>query len=212
MIGSRIPKQRNIDQLFNNTECDQTNDGADYVEGKVNNGGSLCIFGCTHGGKNRGYAGTNVLTHDDGNCRAKGDLSGRGQRLQNTDRCRGGLNDSRENSTGKYTEDGVGEGNEQLLESGNILESLDGARHGLHTEHQRSKAQKNHAGIFFLAALAEHKVNNTDQGKNGGERGRLKQLYPQNVAVKASKAEDPGSYGGTDVGTHDDVDCLAKCH
>ena len=69
--------------------------------------GALTVFIRAYRGYECGYTGTDVLTHNYRNCRSVGDSSRGGKRLKNTDRCRGGLDDSGKDKTCKNTKNGV---------------------------------------------------------------------------------------------------------
>ena len=68
-----------------------------------------------------------------------------------------------------YTEDGILEGDEKIRKGGDILKTGDGAAHRLHAEHERGKAEQDHAGVLFLVILAEHVVDDADERKDGSE-------------------------------------------
>ena len=120
-VGSALFQDGKVKQCSADHINDQADHGADDVEHQVNNCGTLCILGSTHGGQHCSHTGTDVLSHDDGNCSSQGDGAGGGQGLQDTDGCGGGLDDGGQDRTGHDTQDGVLEHDEQLLELGNIL-------------------------------------------------------------------------------------------
>ena len=205
LVQNRRRKER-----AHRAEQDQADDCADHVEGKVDQCGALRIFIRADGGEQRRDARADVLAHDDGDGRAIADGSRDGQRLQNADGSRAGLDDAGQHRAGQHAEDGICKCKEQLRELRHILQPGDRAGHRLHAEHQRGEAQQDHAGVFFLAALAEHVQNNADQGQNWRERRRLQQLHPHGVALDSAEAEQPCRDRRADVGAHDDVDRLPQ--
>ena len=102
--------------------------------------------------------------------------------------------------------------NEQdIAELGNVLKTRNGVGHDGHAVHEGGEAQQDHACVLLLAALGKQEQGDTDKGKNGGKGGGLEHL--QNAAAfDTGKAEYPCGDGGTDVGTHDDVDGLLEGH
>ena len=163
-------------------------------------------------GEQSGNTGTDVLTHDDRDRSAVGNLTGNRQSLQNTDGSGGGLDNTGQNSTGQHTQDGILEQQEQVGECGNISQTGNCVGHGIHTEHQSSKAQQDRTGILLLVALEEHVEDDTDKCKNGSKGSGIEQFYENIAAFNTAKAQDPRSNSGTDVGAHDNIDRLSKGH
>ena len=197
-------------QGLDDAENSQPYHCADDIKAQVHQSGPTGVFGGANGGEDGGDAGADVLAHDDGDGGAVGDLAGAGQRLQDTDGGRTGLNDGGQNRAGQAAQDGILEGDKQLLECGNILKAGDGAGHGFHAEHQRGKTQQDQTGVFLLAVLEEHVVDDANQRQDRGKGGGLQQLDEDVAAFDAAEAEDPGGDGGADVSAHDDVDGLTQ--
>ena len=170
--GCFIEQYRRKDRL-RNRKCDQTECRTDDVEGQVNESRSSCVLGRTDRGQQRGDTGTDVLSHDDRNCRTEGNRTGRRKCLQNTDRRGAGLDDRGQDRTDDDTENGILEHDEHFLECRNVFQSGNRIGHCFHTEHQRCKAEQNDTDILFLVALGEHDKNDADQRKNGCKGGRL---------------------------------------
>ena len=89
--------------------------------------------------------------------------------LENTDRGGAGLDNRRQQSAGKHTENGIFEHYKETLESGHIRKALYRSGHGFHAKHQGSKAQKDGPSVFFSAALGKHNVNYAYKGQNRGK-------------------------------------------
>ena len=185
---------------------------ADDVEGQMHHRRPAGVAVGTDGGKQGRNAGAYILTHDDGDSRAKGDLPCRRHGLQDTHGGRGGLDDGREHRACQYAQNGIGEHQQQLPEALHILQPRHGGTHGIHAEHQCGKAQKDQACILLLAALAHHIQRYTDQGQNRREGCRLEELHEKAVALDARKAQDPCRYSGAYVGTHNNINSLTQCH
>jgi len=168
-------------------------------------------LGARGGGGGRG-AGADVLAHDDGDGGAEGDLAGGGERLQDADGGGGRLDDAGQHGAREHAQDGVGEHEQDVGELRDVLESGDGARHGVHAEHQGGEAQQDHAGVLLLAGPAHHVQDDADERQDRSEGGRLEQLHPDVGAGDAREAEDPGRDGRADVRAHDDVDRLMERH
>ena len=166
----------------------------------------------SHRREHGGDAGADVLAHDDGDGGAVADLTGFGQSLKDTYRGGAGLDQGGEDRSGQQAQEGVLEGDEKLLEGGDLPQAGHRAGHGLHAEHQRGKPQKDGTRIPPLVILFGHIEDNADKGQHRGEGGGFQQFYPDVAAADARKAEDPGGDGGAHVGPHDDIDGLAQRH
>ena len=106
----------------------------------MNHGGAAGILVGTHRGDQRGNAGADVLTHDNGNGTAVGDHAGGAQRLQNTHAGAGALDDGRYAQTQKETfERAVGQLAQDLLQlaAGLLFQRL---AHDVHTEQEQGQA------------------------------------------------------------------------
>ena len=209
--GSCTQQHRIKDPLHYIIQC-QAQNRTDHVEAQVDQRGALGVFAGTHGRNKRRDTGTDILTHDDGNGAAEGDLTGHGQGLQHTHRSRGRLNGSRQQCAGQHAQHRVGEHHKQLTEGRHVGQSLQGAGHDIHTQHQSGKAQQDVAGLLALFILAQHHVTHADQAQNGGERGGFEHLHQQIIAADTGQGQQPCRHRGTDVGTHDHVDGLTQGH
>ena len=208
-IGAHIQQGR-LENGTDDGEYSQPDNGTNDIEGQVHKSRPSGVFGSADGGKHGSDAGADVLTHDNGDGSAIADRTGDGQRLQDTYGSGAGLDDGGEYRTGQRAENRILEHEEQLLELGNILKTGNGIGHSVHAEHQRGKAQKDHAGVFLFAVFQENVEDHTDQRQHGGEGGRLQKLNKQAVAVDGAKAQDPCGDGGTNIGTHDHIDGLSQ--
>ena len=185
---------------------------ADDIEEKVHNGGALGVLVRADRGDHGRDGGADVLPHDDGDGRGVAHRAGDGKRLQNTDGRRARLDDGGEDRAGEHAEDGILEGNEKIRKGGDILKTGDGAAHRFHAEHERCKAEQDHAGVLFLAAAAEHIVDDADERKDGREGAWLQKLHPEVARVDAAEAQKPCRDRRADVRAHDDVDRLTQRH
>ena len=211
MIDLHLHKGK-ADDRVQRIEKDHRANRADDVKAKVNHRNALCVLIRADGGNKRRHAGTDILTENDRECRAEGNLSRRGKRLQNTDGSRGALNDRRQKRARKNAENGVAEKKQKLLEFGNFRERLHGGSHVIHTEDQHGKAEKDQTDVLLLGILQEKIEDDTDQRKDRRERRRLQHGDEKAVAAETRKAEDPRRNGRTDVRTHNDRDNVRKRH
>ena len=206
-----IQKHRRENRLHNAEHC-QPDRRSDDIEGKMNQRRPLGVLVRSDRGDQRRNASADILSHDDRNCRAVGNRSGGSQRLQNTDGRRTGLDDCGQNRADRHAEKRVGEQQEEFAESGNILQPRHRARHGLHAEHQRCKAEQDHARVLLLVLLAEHIQHNARKREDRSKRGRFQQLNPNAAAVNARKAQNPRRNGRSDVRAHNHIDGLPQAH
>ena len=178
----------------------------------MHHGGPLGVFAGAHGGQQRRNSGADILAHDNGDGGGIADLSGQGQRLQNTYGSGAGLDNTRQHRAHQHAQNGVLEHDEQFGKAGDILQARHRAAHGVHAEHQRGEAQQDHAGVLLFGVLAEHIEDDTDQRQHRSKGGGLQQLDPHVAAVDACQTQQPRGDGGAHVGAHDDVDGLPQRH
>ena len=192
-------------------KADKEDGHTDDVEVQMDHGSTACILVGTHRGDQRGNAGADVLTHDNGNGTAVGDHAGGAQRLQNTHAGAGALDDAGNKGTHQNAQKGVGKAGEQAGEPCLVLQGQDGVRHGGHASHQHGKADEDGAHAFFLLTLT-HIQQNADKCKHRAERSGLEHLDDEAVALQAGQAQDPAGDRGAHVAAHDDADGLVQFH
>ena len=167
--GGGFIQQRGRKSCAHNAEDRQQHDNADDIEEKVNDRGAAGVFVRADGRQHGRDGRADVLAHDDGNGRSIAHRTRDGERLQNTDGRGARLDDGREQRAGEHAEEGILKGNKEIRERGDVLEARDRAAHRLHAEHERGKAEQDHAGVLFLVILAEHIVDDADERKDGSE-------------------------------------------
>ena len=113
----------------------QTQSGADEVEGDVDDGHPLGIAADADRGDQSRNAGADVLAHDDGDSDAVGDGAGHGQCLQNANGGGGGLDDAGEGGAYQHTQEGIGEGSHEVGEARHICQRRHRTAHQLHAVH-----------------------------------------------------------------------------
>ena len=86
--GRGLVKERGREDLRDQSKDAQPDHRSQYVEGQVNERRALGVLVRAEGGKDRGNAGSDVLSHDNGDRCTVGHPSRDGQSLQNTDRGR----------------------------------------------------------------------------------------------------------------------------
>ena len=149
-VGCRLGQDHGLENGRHDTEHREPDDRTYDVKGKVDNSGALGVLVGAEGREERGHAGTDVLSHDDGNGGSIGHRPRGGQSLQDTHRGRAGLDDTRHHGADDHTQNRIGEGEEEVLEFGNIGQTLDGVAHGIHTEHQGGKAQEDGTHVLLF--------------------------------------------------------------
>ena len=208
----RTAHKRHINEGFCRAEERKADRGTDHIEAQMHQCSTTGIAAGTHRGDHGGDTGTDVLTHDDGDGSSEGDAAGAGERLQNTDGSRGGLDDGGQQSTCQHTQNGVRKEGQNISERRHFLQTGNCIGHGVHTVHQCGEAEEDHTHILLAAALAEHTHGSADQRQNRSKRGRLEQLHEDAVTLDTGQAQDPRSRSGTDVRAHDHVDRLLEGH
>ena len=168
--GGGFVQQRGRKGRAHDAEDRQQHDNADDIEEQVDDRGAAGILVCADRRQHGCDGRADVLTHDDGDGRGVAHRARDGERLQNTDGRRARLNDGGEQRAGEHAEDGILKSDKEICERGDVLEACDRAAHRLHAEHERGKAEQDHAGVLFLVVLAEHVVDDANQRKDRGER------------------------------------------
>ena len=191
---------------------DQAENTADGVQRNVQKCHASGLGGGTDGGDQCGDTGTDVLTHDDGKCHAKGDAARQRQRLQNTHRSGRTLDQAGEQCTDEHAHHGIVEVNEQLSKLRHIGQRADGIAHHIHTEHQNGKTHENGAQRLLFVALGQHDEADADKGQNGREVDGLEHLHPEAGAFDTGQRSQPGRQCGADVGAEYHVNRLGKGH
>ena len=208
----RIVQQYRGKDGLDDAEHRQQHRHADHIEHQMHHGRPLGVFVGADAGDQRRDAGTDVLAHDNGHRGGVADLAGRGQRLQNTHRGGGRLDDRRQHRAHQHAQQRVCKGQKQLCKPRHVLQPRHRGAHGVHAEHQRGKAKQNGASLLFPAILAEHIENDADQRQHRRKGGGLQQLQPHAAAVDPRQAQQPGRHRGAHVGAHDNIDSLPQGH
>ena len=200
-----------------NVVATEHNDNRNNVKVQVHQCRTLTVLGRTHGGQHCGDTSTDILTHDDRDGDTVRDRARRGQRLQNTDGCRGGLHDRGQHGTCKNAKEGIFKHDQQLAELGNLLEHGNRIRHDIHTRHQHAKAQKNKADLLISVFLCKHTEHNADQGKDRHPEIRLEILQPchnplSTCNLHAGHRGQPCGHGSAHISAENHTDSLCKRH
>ena len=203
-------QQRDFKNSLHHAEHREPHGGANDIEGQMYQRRPFGVLGGAHGGNQRSDAGADVLSHDDGNGRAIGDLSGAGQCLQNTDRGGAGLNDGSQNGTRQHSQHRILEHDKHLPEFRNVFQPGYRAGHGLHSEHQRGKTKQNRSGVLLFAVFRKQVADHAYQRKNRRERRGLEQADKYISAFNAAQTQNPRRDCGAHIGAHDHIDGLAQ--
>ena len=99
-----------IDRIEHSKEQDRS----DNIKIQMNQSRTFCIAGSTDTGDHGGNTGTDILSHDNGNCCAKAYRSSHAQCLQNTYGCGRRLDHRCENESCQHTEYGILELDQQI--------------------------------------------------------------------------------------------------
>ena len=98
------------------------------------------IFARSNTRHHRGHTSANVLSKNNRHRRRVIDTARHTQRLQNTDRCRGGLNHCRHQCTHQQAEKRIRKHCKQSRKLWNLTQRLHRRRHGIHSGHQDRKS------------------------------------------------------------------------
>ena len=207
----RVGKEAEPNQRVQAVEPAQEDDSADQVEVEMNKSGALGVLVGARGGNQRSDGGADVLAHDDGHSGRVGDRAGAGQRLQNTDRRRRGLQHSREHSARDNAEDGIFEAEEQIHEPRLIGQRGHGMGHRVHAGHQNGEAQHNFTNAA-LAVLADHIHPDADKAEDRAPGIGVHHLGDEAVTLEAGQRQQPAGDGGADIRAHDHADGLMQLH
>ena len=210
--GRRLRQKLKMHKLVDRVKDNHEQRRADDVEVKVNQCGTACVFGCTCRGNQRSDTGTDVLTHDDGQCRTKADRIGDAQRLQDTDRSGRRLDNRSQNRTDQQAENRMREHRQNTGEFRDISQRFDCRAHRLHTGHQHREPEENLSKVTTAFVLAEHQVDNTDCRQYRRKGRGFAQLNKEVVARNRGQRQQPGGNGRADVRTHNDAYRLGKAH
>ncbi len=169
----RLGHKREMHDGVHRIKQDHEEGGLDDAEIQMHQGRPLCIAACAHGREHGRNGCTDILTHQDRDGRADGQRAAHGNRLQDTDRGRGTLDNGRQDQTCQHTQDRIGEHGQDAGKPLIAGERLHRRGHGLHTEHQHGKADEDRADISLLFALGTHDHDDADDAEDRGEVGGL---------------------------------------
>ena len=175
------------------------NYGADDVEQQVDNCGAFCVAAGADGSQNSCNTSADILAEQDINCAAQIDNAALGQSLQNTDRSRRGLNDSRKDSTGQNAENRVGETGHQRHKRFGITQRHHRTAHHFHADKQNAEAGNDLSPMACLRIFEKHHKRHTDESKQ-----RRQFTYIERNQLAGNR--------GADIGAHDDPNGLAQRH
>lgn len=162
-------------------------------------GGTLCVFGRADRGENRGDRRTDILPHDDGKGHAEGNLSCRGERLQNTDGRRRRLDKRRDACTDEHTEQrNVAHRSKGRGKLRQLRERLNGRFHRKHTSKEDTEPNENGAYIAGLVAFGRHNQRIPTIQANGASVVGLRKRKKVG-GIEIGQAQDMSCNRGTDV-------------
>ena len=176
--------KRELDHRVDAVEDRQPNRGSYNIKEEMHHSRPLGVLVGPHRGDHRRHASADVLPHDNGDRRAIGHLPRGRERLQNTHRGRGALDNRRQARAGQHPQNRVAEHQEDIPEFGHLFQAGHRAAHGVHAEHQHGKAQQDHPHVLFLVAFGHHGENHADERQNGGKRSGFEQHDKKIVSVQ----------------------------
>ena len=198
-----------MEDRIQSIEDDQPEDGSDDLDRYMNSGNSLCLTVNADTGEDCGHTGTNVGTHNDGNCHTQGNLSGHGQALQNTNGCSRRLDDTGDQGTYEDTDQRVIEALHHLCELGKITKRRHGIGHHGHTGHENGKAKEHGSEVLVFLLLGHHEKKNSNECEDHGEVLGLKHSKEDiPIVINSGQGEDPCGKSGADVSTEDNANGL----
>ena len=212
LVDCVIP-ERETNRVLNRINADQEQDGADQVEVEVYHRGTAGILGAAHRGQECGDTGTDVLTEDDRDSSRIGDRTRGRQRLQNTNRCGGRLDDRGNARADQHAEHRIGDSSEQIRELRQISQRCNRALHDRHADEQNTETGEDIRDIAGTALFCKHHNDYADQHDDICQILRLEQIHEQvAAALAAGQTQDLRGNRGTDVGTEDNADRLLERH
>ena len=119
-LASSLPQQSRSCHGTNDIKQDDTNRCTDDIEVEVDQCCPAGIFIGANGRKQRCNTGADILSHNDRDSGAIGDLPRAGQRLKDTHRCRAGLDNASEHRADQNTQNRIGKHEENFTELRNI--------------------------------------------------------------------------------------------
>ncbi|MPN05447.1 hypothetical protein SDC9_152697 [bioreactor metagenome] len=180
-----VVQECKMEKRVQRIEQRQEQHGSNDIEIQVHHCGTLCVLGSANAREQRGYAGADVLTHDDGNRNAIGNAAGERQRLQNTDRSGRTLNDSGDDRASEHAEDRIAESGHDAHKLRHVRQRRNRGGHHVHAVHQNRKTAQDGADGLLLLFLGKHDQNHADDGKHRRKRRWLEQLNQQRASLNA---------------------------
>ena len=180
-IGDRaavhhIAPEGEVEQGVARVQHDEEEQRADDIEQQMDHGRPLGVFAGADGGEKGGDAGADILAHNKRNGDMEGDHAGRADGLQDAHGGGGALNQGGDGGAHQDAQQGVGKGDKQLTEGGELLEAGDGAFHGLHADEQKAQSQHDLAhDLPPAASLEEHEKHDARRCQQGAQDRRLEQ-------------------------------------
>ncbi len=178
---------------------DGEDNGADDVKGKVDDGGALGVAAGADGRQHCRDAGTDVLAEQDINRLRKADNAAGSQRLQDTDRSGGRLDDRGEDCACQDAQNRIGELGHQRDEGFGLTQRHHRGAHHVHADEQDAQTGNDLAEVVQLLLLEKNNHRHTDKGEQRGD------------GADVQRNQLTGD-GGADVGAHDDPHRLLQGH
>ena len=165
----------------------------------MDDGGPLGIAAGADGGQHSGDACADVLPEKHIYRAGEPDDSTVGQRLQDTHRGRGGLNDRSKQRAGQDPDHRIGEGGHQAYEPGHLPQRRHGGAHHIHPDEQYAQAADDAAEVVALRLFQKHHHRHADKGEERRQHSHI-------------QGDQLSGDGGADIGPHNDPYRLPQGH
>ena len=191
---------KGIDQVENGHQ----NNCAGHVKIQINEGGPSTVYIGADGREQYRCASADTHADDHGNGHIVTNDTCSRQSLQNTDRSRSTLNNSRDHCAHQQSQDGMGNSGHKLNENRAGTQGLHGSAHRLHAGHQHGKCQQDHTDILQRLLFAEEVQEDTHKGNECKNRGR--------GHIHTGQNQYPAGGGSTDICTHNNANGIGQLH
>ena len=213
LVDRTVP-ERKTNRILNRIYRDKEHNRTNQIKIEVNHCSTARIFRTTQRGQERGNTGTDVLTKDNRDGCGIADCARCRQRLQNTNRCRGRLNNRSDTCTHQHAKHRVCDRGKQLRKLRPIRQRRNRAFHHRHTDKQYTETGKNIRNIASTALFGQHHDNDTHQDNHIGQILRLEHLHHQILAdcTAAVQTQDLRGDRRTDIRAQNNANRLPQRH
>ncbi len=205
-------KKRETNGILESVKPYQENNRTDQVEIKMHHRRAACILGTAKRRQKCRDTSTDILSeYDRHRCRPRNRASRR-QRLQNTNRCRGRLNDRRNDCTHKHAKDRIGNRCKQAGKLRQIRQRRNCRLHGRHADKQNAKTKENISCRTASPGFSAQHQQNAAQYNQISKVFRFNELQKQAAFHRAARIQpqDLRCNRCTDISAHNHADRLPQ--